>query len=212
MFDEEAEESDEDHLNSSPPPSTPAHAAASGSPFTSTSSSFSNLQTSFKTGDKPVPQLSLIGPTSIWKNDDLEDVFSIRIILPSAVNKKNQVKINVSSDLKMLEISIKHPASASDVKKIQDSVNIDKHKFGNSHPKMLGFHNYFRQFRDKDSDPMCSKSIVNLPFVVKKKISHLKRVKDADGCHCVDIDLIANQDDDCLECDDGDEDFEEVYL
>ena len=66
-----------------------------------------------------MPQLTLIGPTSTWKNDDLEDVFSTRVILPSAVNKKNQVKINVSSDLKTLEISIKHPTSASDVKKFK---------------------------------------------------------------------------------------------
>ena len=91
-------------------------------------------------------------------------------------------------------------------------MNIDKRNFGNSHPKTLGFHNYFRQFRDKDSDPMHSKSLINLPFPVKKKTSHLKRAKDADGCFCIDIDLIANQDDDYLECDDGKEDFEEVCL
>lgn len=110
------------------------------------------------------------------------------------------------------ELALMNPEALSDVKKIQDSLNIHKHQRDGSHPKILGFHEHFKQLRIEDSDPAFSKAIIDLPFHVKAKFLSFLRAKDQDRCCFIDVDLIAAGTDDCLECDKGDEDFEEIYV
>ena len=82
-------------------------------------------------------------------------------------------------------------------------------KCGYSHPKLLVFHEHFRQFHGIDSDPIFSRSSIDLPFQVKKKILNFNQTKYQEGCVFVDEDLVANHDSYYLEVDAGGEDFED---
>ena len=102
-----------------------------------------------------------------------------------------------------------HPFSTSNVKQIQHSLSIKELKCGNSHPKIVGCHESFRQFRLKDSESIFSWSNIGLAFALKKKTLNLNRVKDQEGRYIIDMDLVDNQGNDYLEVDSGGDDFED---
>ena len=106
-----------------------------------------------------------------------------------------------------LELLITHHPSTSDVKKAQDSLNIKGFKYDKSNPKILGFHEYFKQFRVRDLEPIFSRSVIDLPFAVKKD-HKLQQGERSRWMFFMGIDLVANQDDDHSEVDSGGEDFE----
>ena len=82
----------------------------------------------------------------------------------------------------------------------------DDTNYDNMHPKIQGFHEYFRSKRNKNSDSIHSFSLIYLPFLFNKKLHNVKRHKDKDNCHCIDVDLIVMADNDYLYGDDNDDD------
>lgn len=119
--------------------------------------------------EKTMSDVKLIFSMSQWKTTTWKTLSPFTWTYHQARAKKSQVKVNVPSCLMKLELLITHHPSTSDVKKAQDSLNIKGFKYDKSHPKILGFHEYFKQFRVRDLEPIFSRSVIDLPFAVKKR-------------------------------------------
>ena len=151
---------------------------------------------------------------SVWKNDDLEYAASLHINLPSGVCNEHQVKIAVSETQLKLDVMIVWPKLMSYAHKIKDFLNMPGGaKCDNVHPKMQGFYQHFRSKRSKDSELIYNFLLIHLPFPVNKKLHNVKRHKDKQNWHWIDVYLIAMADDDYLDGDENDDDgFQVVFF
>lgn len=148
-------------------------------------------------------QIILIAPVSKWKNDGFNDIASVHINLPSGDHNKHQVKLTVTPDEQKSQAIMLWPELMSSVRKIKECLNLSSTEVHtNSDPKIQGYHDYYCEKRERDSDSITSFALIYLPFPVKKKLRNVKRCKDADGCHCIDVNLIAMSDNDYLDEDD----------
>ena len=140
-----------------------------------------------------VQSFAPIHAMSEWQNEDCMRVFSVAILLPSGLNDKNHSKVGVTDCGSKLEVKIMWPQMLTDVSLLHVCWNRISATIPMSHPKIVGFHSFFKTLCKRDADQIFSVGHVDLPALVNKVIKSITRIGDRNGTRIVCVELAASE-------------------
>jgi hypothetical protein len=100
---------------------------------------------------------------SLWKNGDMDEQVTLAILLPSGVGSIEDSQVCVDDNLYEVHVHVKWPTIASVVSSLHSLWNLPEY-----HPKLVGFHDFFSNLRERESDSLYSEATIGLPMRVQK--------------------------------------------
>ena len=127
---------------------------------------------------------------SHWTNH-VTPMLTVAILLPSGVSSREASTVSILPSLKELELMIRWPALMSDVNRLHAfKMRPSDSLASETDSKLIGFHHFLNNHRTKDTDPICARTVIKLPFQVQKMLKDFKRLSDGEtsaNVTCVDL-------------------------
>jgi hypothetical protein len=96
---------------------------------------------------------------SLWKNGDMDEQVTLAILLSSGIGSIEDSQVCVDDNLYEVHVGVKWPTIASVVSALHSLWNLPEY-----HPKLVGFHDFFSNLREQESDSLYSEATISLPI------------------------------------------------
>jgi hypothetical protein len=125
---------------------------------------------------------------SLWKNGDMDEQVTLAILLPSGIGSMEDSQVRVDDNLYEVHVRVKWPTIASVVSALHSLWNLPEY-----HPKLVGFHDFFSNLRERESDSLYSEATISLPMRVQKTPVEFHRLGDQSGARVLYVTYCAVQ-------------------